>query len=180
MKPSLRPGSIRLTVLGQAAAALLCLSTALPVAAQWAWRDDAGRIVYSDRPPPASVRKEQIVRQPAGNALAAPATAPAAAPATAPAVAPAATAPRTMAEQEQAFRKRQQERADAEKKQAEEQALAARRKQDCDRARGYLRQLEDGIRIARVDAQGNQVILDEAQRSAEMVRARELIAGACK
>jgi len=173
MKLCLRFGPVRSTLLRPAGVALLCLAVALPAAAQWAWRDDAGRTVYSDRPPPPSVRKEQILRQPAGNALAAPTTA-------APAAAPAAAAPRTLAEQEQAFRKRQQERAEAEKKQAEERTLAARRQQECERARGYLRQLEDGVRIARVDAQGNQVILDDAQRSAEMARARELIAASCK
>ena len=173
MKLCLRFGPVRSTLLRPAGVALLCLAVALPATAQWAWRDDAGRTVYSDRPPPPSVRKEQILRQPAGNALAAPTTA-------APAAAPAAAAPRTLAEQEQAFRKRQQERAEAEKKQAEERTLAARRQQECERARGYLRQLEDGVRIARVDAQGNQVILDDAQRSAEMARARELIAASCK
>ncbi len=172
MKLCLRFDPVRSIHLRRAGVALLCLAVALPATAQWAWRDDAGRTVYSDRPPPPSVRKEQILRQPAAGALAAPA-------APAPAAAPAA-APRTLAEQEQAFRKRQQERAEAEKKQAEEQALAARRQQECERARGYLRQLEDGVRIARVDAQGNQVILDDAQRSAEITRARELIAASCK
>jgi len=159
------------------AALALSLAVALPATAQWAWRDDAGRTVYSDRPPPPSVRKEQILRQPPGAVLAAPA-APDATPGAAATPAPAARP--TLAEQEQAFRKRRQERAEAEKKQAEEQALALRRKQDCERARGYLRQLEDGIRIARVDAQGQQVILDDAQRAAEMARARELIAASCK
>jgi hypothetical protein len=161
----------------------LTVVVALPAAAQWAWRDDTGRTVFSDQPPPASVKKEQILRQPAGNVISAPSLqAPPPAPGSAPAApaAKAATAgPRTVAEQEQEFRKRQQERADAEKKQAEEQALNARKKQECERARGYLRQLEDGVRIARTDAQGNREILDDAQRTAEMARAREVMAATC-
>jgi hypothetical protein len=35
-----------------------------PIAAQWAWKDDNGRTVYSDRPPPATVNTDRIVRQP--------------------------------------------------------------------------------------------------------------------
>jgi hypothetical protein len=93
------------------------------------------------------------------------------------AAAPAAQ--KTLAEREQEYRKRQLDRAEAEKKQADEQALAARRQQECNRARGYLRQLEDGIRIARTDAQGNREILDDAQRAAETARAREVIQATC-
>lgn len=145
----------------------------LPALAQWAWKDASGRTVFSDQPPPASVKKDQIVRQPANNVLSAPA-APAAAPGKA-----APAAPKTVAEREQEYRKRQLDRADAEKKQADEQAMNARRQQECDRARGYLRQLEDGIRIARTDAQGNREILDDAQRAAETARARELIQTNC-
>lgn len=180
--PSPRESAVRLAR-RLAAGVALSVVVALPATAQWAWRDDTGRTVFSDQPPPASVKKEQILRQPAGNVISAPSLpAPPAAPGSAPA-APAAKAaaagPRTVAEQEQEFRKRQQERADAEKKQAEEQALNARKKQECERARGYLRQLEDGVRIARTDAQGNREILDDAQRTAEMARAREVMAATC-
>jgi len=160
----------------RAAALALGIVIALPALAQWAWRDEGGRTVYSDQPPPASVRKDQILRQPAGNVISSP-TAPGAAPSGDAKSAPAA--PRTVAEQEKEFRKRQQERADAERKQADEQALAARKRQECERARGYLRQLEDGVRIARTDAQGNREILDDAARNTEMARAREVIAATC-
>ena len=156
------------------AVALVGVSVTLPASAQWAWKDANGRTVYSDQPPPPGVKQDQILRQPSGGVLSAtPApTAPGAKPDT-------ASGPKTMAEREQEFRKRQQERADAEKKQAEEQALALRKQQECERARGYLRQLEDGVRIARTDAQGNREILDDAQRNAEMARAREVMAATC-
>lgn len=173
-----------------AGSALLLSALAAPVAAQWAWRDTNGRTVYSDQPPPATVRKDQILRQPGGGVIAAPApgaapgAAPttgsgAAAPAAANAKAAAPTGPKTVAEREQEFRKRQHERADAEKKAADEQALAARKQDECNRARGYLRQLEDGVRIARTDAQGNREILDDAARNAEIGRARDLIKANC-
>ena len=43
---------------------LLAWSLAAPAAAQWAWKDDNGRVVYSDRPPPSAVKADRIVRQP--------------------------------------------------------------------------------------------------------------------
>lgn len=180
MNRSIAPSTL-LAAVRRAAVLALGLGLALPALAQWAWRDEAGRTVYSDQPPPASVRKDQILRQPAGNVISNPA-APGATPGAAPAAGDAKgapAAPRTVAEQEKEFRKRQQERADAERKQADEQALSARKRQECERARGYLRQLEDGVRIARTDAQGNREILDDAARNAEMGRAREVIAATC-
>lgn len=168
-----------------AVAAIAALASAAPAYAQWVWRDANGGVVYSDQAPPASIPDAQIIRRPAGRtppplapAPAATASTPAAAAGTA--AAAKAAGPRSAAEQEQDFRKRQQERADAEKKQADEQTVAARRAADCERARGYLKQLEDGMRIARSDAQGNREILDDAARNTEMQRARDLISSSCK
>jgi hypothetical protein len=153
-------------------------------AGQWAWKEDSGRVVYSDRPPPANIKSTQILRQPA---VAAPAPAPqpaapvgAAADGERPAPSPAASSgPKSIAERDMEFRKRQQERADSERKAQEEQQKAAAKAAECERSRGYLRSLEDGIRIARTDASGNREILDEAQRAAEMERTRKSIQQLC-
>jgi len=166
------PRPLRATLLA------LGFAASMPAFAQWAWKDSAGRTVFSDQPPPASVKQDQILRQPAGGVISIPGPA-APAPGAAPQGSAKPAAPKTLAEREQEFRKRQQERSEAEKKEAAEQALAARRKDDCARARGYLRQLEDGVRIVRTDAQGNREFLDDAQRSAEMARAREVINATC-
>ena len=172
-----------------AIACVAALVSSSPTLAQWVWRDAGGGVVYSDQAPPASIPDAQIIRRPAGRTppAAAPAPAAAVAPAAGPSAAAAGTAapvkaagPRTAAEQEQDFRKRQQERADSEKKQAEEQSASARRAADCERARGYLRQLEDGMRIARTDAQGNREILDDSARNAEIQRTRDLVSSGCK
>jgi hypothetical protein len=155
-------------------------------AAQWAWKEDGGRVVYSDRPPPASVKSTQILRQPATAPVAArPSAAQQAAPASTgepPAVAEpkaAANAPKTLAEREMEFRKRQQERADAERKADEEQQKTAAKAAECERARGYLRSLEDGVRIARTDASGNREFLDDAQRASEIERTRKAVQSHC-
>ena len=153
-------------------------------AAQWAWKEDSGRVVYSDRPPPPSIRSSQILRQPMG-AVPEPAQPVAAAnPGEKPAAASAQTAstpsaPKSIAERDMEFRKRQQERADAERKAQEEQQKSAAKAADCERTRGYLRSLEDGVRISRTDAAGNREILDDAQRAAEIERARKTIQQIC-
>jgi type IV secretory pathway VirB10-like protein len=165
------------------ALALVAVGLAAPAVAQWAWKDDNGRTVYSDRPPPPSVKADRIVRQPANTQQVLPsstASAPAESAARPADTRPApAAAPRSVAEQEMEFRKRQQERADAEKKAQEEQTKAAAKAADCERARGYLRSIEEGQRIARTDAAGNREFLDDNQRAAEAERARRSIAAAC-
>lgn len=148
---------------------------------QWAWKDDNGRLVYSNLPPPPNVKPAQIVRQPGpGAALAMPG--PAETDASKP-VAPAApaksNAPKTIAERDADFRKRQQERTEGERKAQEEEQKNAQKAADCERSRGYLKALEDGVRITRTDAAGNREYLDDAQRSAEADRARKNIAQLC-
>jgi hypothetical protein len=151
-------------------------------AAQWSWKEDNGRVVYSDRPPPPEIKASQILRQPSTMTVA-PAPQPAAA--TTPGAAGAADGkaaaggPKTIAEQEMEFRKRQQERADAERKAQDEQKKSSAKAAECERARGYLRSLEDGMRIARTDAQGNREFLDDAQRAEETERTRKMVQSLC-
>lgn len=169
------------------AAIVLAGFASAPSEAQWAWKDGNGRLVYSDRPPPSDIRPTNIVRQPNTQTLANPA--PASGPLDdsgkpadakgADAKSPAPGAPKTIAEREMEFRKRQQERADSDKKAADEQAKSAAKTAECDRARGYMKSLEDGVRITRTDASGNREFLDDAQRAAETERTRKLIQTAC-
>jgi hypothetical protein len=151
--------------------------------AQWAWKEDNGRVVYSDRPPPATVRQSQILRQPPGSAPVAPSSAPAGAPSEAERQAADArqvpTGPKTLAERDMEFRKRQQERAEAERKAQEEQQKSAAKAADCERSKGYLRALEDGVRITRTDGSGNREYLDDAQRAAEIDRTRKTVQQVC-
>ena len=176
-----RPRTRRLAALAIATVAAVYVSAA---AGQWAWKEDGGRVVYSDRPPPPSIKSTQILRQPA---TAAPAPAPQPAtpgsavgdgerPATAPA---ASSAPKSIAERDMEFRKRQQERADSDRKAQEEQQKSAAKGAECERARGYLRSLEDGVRISRTDASGNREFLDDAERAAESERTRKAIQQFC-
>jgi hypothetical protein len=167
-------------ILAALAVAFVAGTFAAGASAQWAWKDDNGRLVYSNIPPPANVKPAQIVRQPGAVPQSARAAAPADGDAEKPASAPAAAnAPKTYAERDAEFRKRQQERTDNERKAQEEQQKAAQKAVECERSRGYLRALEDGVRITRTDAGGNREYLDDAQRAAEMDRMRKAIRELC-
>ena len=91
----------------------------------------------------------------------------------------APNAPKTVAEREMEFRKRQQERAESDKKAAEEQTKNATKTAECERARGYMKSLEEGVSIQKTDAAGNREFLDDAQRAAEMDRTRKIIQSTC-
>jgi len=175
------------------AAAACALAIAAPALAQWAWKDDNGRMVYSDRPPPAGIKQGNIIRSPtvvtAPPAAAPTGTAPGAAGAPAEAGTAAAPnagqepgakpGPKSLADQEADFRKRLQARAAAEKKAADDEAKASKDAQDCERAKGYVHSLESGMRINRVDADGNPHFLDDSERAAELDRARASAATVC-
>jgi hypothetical protein len=171
-----------------AALSTAALACAAPAAAQWAWRDATGRMVYSDVPPPSSVAARDIVRQPP--AAPAPRTdalpeVPTEAPAEAkapPEPTRAAAPPRTptYVEREIELRRRQQQLAAAEKKTAEEEARKAQIAENCERLRAYQRALEGGFRVARLNAAGQQEFLDDAARASETERTRSQIEQQCR
>lgn len=169
------------------AVSIAALACAMPVAAQWAWRDAAGRMVYSDQPPPKSVPAKDVLRQPgmaaprSGTAADVQADVPAEAKAPAESTRPPARpATPTVTEREIESRRRQQQLAETEKKAADEEARKAQVAENCERMRGYLRALEGGFRVARVNAAGQQEILDEAARTAERERTRAQIEQHCQ
>jgi type IV secretory pathway VirB10-like protein len=169
---------------------LLVLFGATSIAsAQWAWRDEHGRTVFSDQPPPATTRSSDVLRQPemapanpSADSTGAEAQAPASPVSSAPparAAAPEAPHQPTMAEREVEFRKRMKDRADADKKVADAQAEAGRKTDDCERAQGYLKSIESGVRLVHTNPDGSRALLDEEQRAAEAQRTRDLIASRC-
>ena len=155
------------------------LAVALPAAAQWAWRDQNGRLVYSDPAPPPTIKPAQIVRQPGGASMPAPASAPGPAPTGDTKGDAARGGPKTLAEQEIEFRKRQKERADAEAKAQKEDALLAQKASECERQRGYLRSLEDGNRMFTTTTQGEREVMEDARRDSEIKRVRESLIKNC-
>ncbi|MBE0614161.1 MAG: DUF4124 domain-containing protein [Burkholderiales bacterium] len=152
----------------------LALCVALPASAQYKWVDSGGKVHYSDKPPPSNVKTEKLRAPPPGP------------------VRPveneakkdanketAKTGPKTAAEQEQAFRKRQADAAKGEKEQSQKEAAARQREENCKRAKAAVANLELGGRQARINEKGERVFLDEGQITQETAKARQEAASAC-
>jgi hypothetical protein len=153
----------------------LALCVALPASAQmYKWVDSNGKVQYSDKPPPSNIKTEKL-REPARAA-----SAPAASEAKGGTQKDAAKAgPKTAAEQEQAFRKRQLEAAKAQEEEGQKQAEARDRAENCKRAKAALANLQIGGRQVRMDDKGERVFLDEQQIEQATARAQQEAAAAC-
>jgi hypothetical protein len=137
--------------------------------------DSAGKIVYSQDPCPANMKSGTMSR----NVLSAPAASPADSPADKAAAAAKSAAPKTAAEQEMAFRKRQQEQAKAAKESGQKTAEAQRKADACRNARERVAQYDIGGRLSRINAQGERYYMDDAQVEQEKARARADVALYC-
>ena len=58
--------------------------------------------------------------------------------------------------------------------------MAAAKAENCTRARGHMRSLEDGLRLVRTNAKGEREVLGDNGRAEEIARTREVIANDCK
>ncbi len=143
---------------------------------QWKWKDANGAVQYSDRPPPAGTPEHNVLSRPLGarapvvrQVTDAASGASAAAPAASASVDPELEAKRKKAEDEKQA-----------KKKTEDDKQAAQRADNCQRARGYQRSLQDGIRITRSSATGEREVLDDKGRAEEMQRTQDVISSNCK
>ncbi|HLX79842.1 MAG TPA: DUF4124 domain-containing protein [Burkholderiales bacterium] len=131
------------------------------------WVDKDGKVRYSDVPPP-GVNATSIKAPPPGPADSAGA-----------ASKDAKKGPLTPAEQEQEYRKRQEEaKKESEKAEKDRQAKAAKA-DDCARAKEYLRTLQSGQRIARTDAAGQRYYMDESQTAQEVEKTKQTTQQTC-
>lgn len=159
---------------------LLVLACALPLvaSAQWMWLDKSGRKVFSDQAPPADIAPDRILKQPGSRTggIAVPGAVATAAPA-----APAASLPKpTGKDKELEAKKKQLDAAEAEKKKAEQDKIAAMRAENCTRAKASRANYESGVRLSRMNEKGEREILDDNQRAAEMKVLDGVIARDCK
>ena len=142
--------------------------------------DANGKIIYSQNPCPANTKSGTVTRR-VDRPSAAPAATPAAESADKAAKGDASrkTGPRTTAEQEQEFRKRQQDQAKAAKESEQSTAEAKRKADNCRTAKERLAQYEIGGRVTRINPQGERYYLEDAQIEQEKGRARADVAQAC-
>jgi uncharacterized protein DUF4124 len=156
------------------AAGLLAAGSAC---AQYKWTDQNGRVQYSDTPP-AGVNAAPMRQRSAPAPRAEPSDGKDDAKDAKDDGKDAKKGPLTPAEQDAAFRKRQQEAAKEREKQAKAEQDAQTKKDNCRRSQEARRSLETG-RVVRTDAQGENYFLDEAQIAQERSRAQQLIREWC-
>ena len=136
------------------------------VHAQYSWIDDKGARVFSDRPPPPGTPPSRILKAPRGLE---PASDPAAAPA-GPAEKPSTPG---WIEREADYRKRAVKRA-----KEEEDALGANKAQGaaCDAARAEQAQLNSGVRLVRIDKNGERNYVSDEERAQRQEKAKRALA----
>jgi hypothetical protein len=150
--------------LGIAAATAL-----LPVHAQtYQWKDSSGRTIISDTPQPGAGKAARVI---GGSTPAVSTEKPTDKP---------AEAPKTTAEKDLEFKKRQLEAREKADKDAKEQKATADRLEYCERARRNLAALESRQPMATLNENGERAVMDDGQRQQEMERARQFMAESCK
>ena len=133
------------------------------------WTDNNGRVQYGDTPPGDASSVTRLRGAPSASS----------APAAAPEAKKDAAAKDKALTPEQAFQKRQQERADAEQKAAKERAEAQEKRANCESAQASLRSLQSGQRVATVNAAGERVYVDDDQRASQIARTQKAVADWC-
>jgi hypothetical protein len=140
--------------------------------------DANGKTAYSQNPCPPSTKRETMQR---GGIPPASAVAPAAGAADKASKSDAAGrgGPKTAADQEQDFRKRQQDQAKASKEADQKSAEAQAKDANCRNARQRLAQYEIGGRISQINDKGERYYMDDGQIEAEKARARADVSQSC-
>jgi hypothetical protein len=152
--------------------AITALGTGAVHAQVYKCLDPNGKVVYSQNPCPPNMKRETMSR---GGIPPASAVAPAAGAADK----AAKGGPRTPAEQEQDFRKRQQDQAKAAKEADKKSAEAQAKEANCRNARQRLTQYEIGGRISQINDKGERYYMEDAQIEAEKARARADVSQFC-
>lgn len=138
------------------------------------WKDINGQTVVSDIPPPATAKERRSI----GGAK--PALVSEAIPEKDPDAPKSAEPPKTIAEKNLEFKKRQQEAREKAEKRAKEQAAEKEKGESCERARRNLAALESSQPINTIGDNGERNAMDASQRAQEIERARKFLADTCK
>ncbi len=128
-------------------AGCLLLVAGAAAATTYKWTDANGRIVYSDQPPPTSIKSETVQAPPP--------------PANAAAV-------KDLTKQEGEFKKRQMDATENAKKAETLRAENVKRNEMCTRAQGQIRTLStEQVQMIRQNAKGEDVYVDNTTRRRE-------------
>jgi len=141
------------------------------------WVDEQGRVHYSDQPPPSVVKSKKLGSTAKENNPSE--TGDTTEPGNA-AESGNSDEPKTIAEREADLRKKQKADKEAAEKAAKEKASKEANKDSCDRAQLNLKALQGEMRIMDLNAQGEQVYLDDEQRKQRIAKVQEEISKNCK
>jgi hypothetical protein len=143
--------------------------------AQWQWVDATGRKVFSDTAPPQNIPEKNILKRPGAKTLQSVQSAPAQAE-------PEAAAPVAQAlgvDPKLEAKRKEAEKAEEAKRQAELERINKARAENCERAKRAIATLNSGVRIRTTNAQGEAEYMDDAAREAEVRRVEGIISKDC-
>ncbi|AOW15585.1 DUF4124 domain-containing protein [Hydrogenophaga crassostreae] len=146
--------------------------------AQWQWIDASGRKVYSDTAPPRSIPDKSILKRPgAPSPLVSQESATQAEPV--PAANPVPVAQPSGVDPKLEAKRKEAEKEEAAKRQAETDKRNQARLENCERAKRSLATLKSGIRIRTTNAKGESVYIDDAARAVETKRIESIVQSDC-
>jgi hypothetical protein len=124
-----------------------------------------GKVVYANSCPPDTTEQKMSIKSSSGG----------------PGQSAPASTPKSLAERDADFKKRAIEKQETEQQDAKKLAEAQQKREACGNAQNYLKTLESGTRITRVDPKsGERIFIDDAERATETTRARARVAESCK
>lgn len=148
--------------------------------AQWQWKDAHGQRVYSDRAPPSDIAEKDILKRP-GSSAKKDLQADKGALATASAAKGAASTPKLSSTDKGLIeKKRKADEDQAAKRKAADEKVQQAKNDNCARARQAKTTYDSGIRVARINAQGEREVMDDSARSAEINRIQAIISSDCQ
>jgi len=142
---------------------ILMLFLAAPAAADiYKWTDSQGKVHYSDIPPEGRAARSLGATQDRE------------------ADAQADASRKALADKLSESERRRQETEKAEEKRQAEAEQARKRQEACQRARDRMNMLQQGGRIAKLNAQGERYLMDDAERMSQISSLQQQIAEFCR
>ena len=118
------------------------------------WVDAEGKVHYSDQPPIAKPKEEKTIKTPRPGASSQPGS-------------------KSLEEQDLEFRQRHAKAEEEQKKQEQEAAQEKERKENCQRAKDQLKNLQTGGRTMKLNPNGERVYLNEEEVKEEIIKTQK-------
>ena len=148
---------------------LALLASSLIAHAQvYQWKDANGKTIVSDTPPPGGVKASRSFGGSPSMSI------------EKPAATSDANAPKSMADKDADFKKRQQDNKLKSELKAKDEEFAKEKQQFCEQARRQIATMEAKGPVATVNEKGEQQLMNADQRMEEIERVRKQMAENCK